>query len=90
MSLLQGKYAEAESVYERAQRISEELLGPEHPDVADVLLERGLVLQKQVGGHQVSVRWVHICRVDFQVMWDAADSHQVLATSTHGMGRPFT
>ena len=30
----QGRYAEAEPLYQRALAISEKILGPEHPDVA--------------------------------------------------------
>ncbi|CAN0282323.1 unnamed protein product, partial [Scytosiphon promiscuus] len=30
---IQGKYAEAEPLYERSQATREKVLGPEHPDV---------------------------------------------------------
>ena len=33
----QGRYAEAEPLYQRALAISEKALGPEHPDVAKSL-----------------------------------------------------
>ncbi|CAB1113194.1 unnamed protein product [Ectocarpus sp. CCAP 1310/34] len=36
----QGKYAEAEPLYERSQAIREKMLGPEHPDVAQSLNNR--------------------------------------------------
>ena len=32
--MAQGKYAEAEPLYQRALEIREKALGPEHPDVA--------------------------------------------------------
>lgn len=48
-SLIQGKYAEAEALYERSQAILEKALGPEHPDVAGILNERAGLLQAQVG-----------------------------------------
>lgn len=45
---LQGKYAEAEPLYERSQAIQEKALGPEHPDLAKSLDNRAVLLQKQV------------------------------------------
>lgn len=44
----QGKYAEAEPLYERSQAILEKVLGPEHPDVAKPLNDRVELLEKQV------------------------------------------
>ena len=46
--LSQGKYAEAEPLYERSQAIQEEALGPEHPAVAAVLSNRAGLLKSQV------------------------------------------
>ena len=44
----QGKYNEAEPLYERSQAIREKVLGPEHPDVAQSLNNRALLLKAQV------------------------------------------
>ncbi|CAN0367181.1 unnamed protein product [Ectocarpus sp. 6 AP-2014] len=44
---IQGKYAEAETLYERSRAIQEKVLGPEHPDVATSLNNRALLLQSQ-------------------------------------------
>lgn len=44
----QGKYAEAGLLYERSQAIREKALGPEHPDVANSLNNRALLLYQQV------------------------------------------
>ena len=46
--LSQGKYAEAEPLYERSQAIREKALGPEHPAVATVLNNRASLLESQV------------------------------------------
>ncbi|CAM9733325.1 unnamed protein product [Scytosiphon promiscuus] len=43
----QGKYEEAEPLYERSQAIREKVLGPEHPDVAESLNNRALLLDEQ-------------------------------------------
>ncbi|CAN0413150.1 unnamed protein product, partial [Ascophyllum nodosum] len=45
--LSQGKYAEAEPLYERSQTIQEKALGPEHHAVAVVLNNRAGLLQNQ-------------------------------------------
>lgn len=45
---LQGKFAEAGSLYERAQAIEEKVLGPEHPDLATTLHNRAGLLQAKV------------------------------------------
>ncbi|CAM9762259.1 unnamed protein product [Ectocarpus sp. 8 AP-2014] len=45
---IQGKYAEAEPLYERSQAIQEKVLGPEHPDVATSLNNRAWLLESQV------------------------------------------
>ncbi|CAN0314813.1 unnamed protein product [Ectocarpus sp. 6 AP-2014] len=44
---MQGKHAEAEPLYERSQAIREEVLGPKHPDVAEVLNNRATLLKSQ-------------------------------------------
>ena len=41
---IQGKFAEAEPLYERSQVIREKVLGPEHPDVAQSLNNRAGLL----------------------------------------------
>ena len=46
--MFQGKYDEAEPLYERSQAIWEEVLGPEHPDVATSLHNRAGLLEAQV------------------------------------------
>lgn len=45
---MQGKHAEAEALYRRSQAIREEVLGPRHPDVAEVLNNRATLLKSQV------------------------------------------
>ena len=45
---LQGRYPEAEALYERCQAIYEKALGPDHPSFAATLHSRALVLSKQV------------------------------------------
>ena len=44
----QGKYNEAEPLYERSQAIREKVLGPEHPGVAESLNNRAELLRAQV------------------------------------------
>lgn len=52
---MQGKYAEAEPLYERSQAIREKMLGPEHPDVAQSLHNRAELLKKQVDTREKSL-----------------------------------
>ena len=47
-TVFQGKYDEAEPLYERSQAIREKVLGPEHPDVATSLHDRAGLLKAQV------------------------------------------
>ena len=42
----QGKYAQAEPLYQRSLAIYEKALGPDHPDVATVLENYSLLLRK--------------------------------------------
>ena len=42
----QGKYAEAEPLYQRSLTIVEKALGPEHPDVATTLDNYAALLRK--------------------------------------------
>lgn len=44
----QGKYAEAEPLYLKALKISEEALGMDHPTVAHLLNNRATLLRDQV------------------------------------------
>ncbi|CAN0557844.1 unnamed protein product, partial [Ectocarpus sp. 12 AP-2014] len=46
-TVLQGKYEEAEPLYEQSQAIREKVLGPEHPDVAQSLNNRAVLLESQ-------------------------------------------
>lgn len=46
---MQGKHSDAEPLYERSQAIRENVLGPEHPEVATSLNNRANLLAKQVG-----------------------------------------
>lgn len=48
MMLVQGKFDEAERLYERGQGIRERVLGPDHPDVADSLNNRADLLERKV------------------------------------------
>lgn len=45
---LQGRYAEAEPLFERSQAIREQTMGPRHPAVAIVLYNRANVFKAQV------------------------------------------
>ena len=62
--LSQGKYAEAEPLYERSQAIQEKASGPEHPAVATVLNNWAGLLERQVRavinfqGSSRGVQWV--------------------------------
>lgn len=44
----QGKGTEADSLYSRAIEIGEKALGPDHPDVATLLNNKGVALSYQV------------------------------------------
>ncbi|CAM9767971.1 unnamed protein product, partial [Hapterophycus canaliculatus] len=44
----QGKYAEAEPLYEQSRAKPEKVLGPEHLDVASLLYNRARLLRAQV------------------------------------------
>lgn len=46
--MLQGKNDDAEPLYERATKIREKALGPDHPIVATLLTDRAELLQSQV------------------------------------------
>lgn len=46
--MFQGRYAEAEALYERCQAMDEKALGADHPDVATVLNNRAELLKNQV------------------------------------------
>ena len=44
---LQGRDAEAESLYERLQSMKEDILGPDHLEVAQLLRNRAMSMCKQ-------------------------------------------
>lgn len=44
----QQRYAEADALYERCQKIEEKVLGPDDPSLATTLNNRGSLLEKQV------------------------------------------
>ena len=46
--MLQGKFAEAEPLFMRCQRIQEKALGDNHPSLATTLSNRALLLEDQV------------------------------------------
>lgn len=57
---MQGKYAQAEPLYERLQAIREKSLGQEHPEVATLIDKRAGLLMSQVGvcrEHDSGVAW---------------------------------
>lgn len=60
----QGRHAEAEPLHKRSQAIRGEVLDPEHPDLANVLSNRALCLEEQVGisvsGPQLSMACLHL------------------------------
>lgn len=53
-SRVQGKYDEAEPLYQRSQAIREKALGREHPDVAESLNNRALLLVQRVSRCELS------------------------------------
>ena len=53
----QGKYAEAESLFERSQALREKVFGLEHPDVAQSLYHRAEVLENQVSLEKTPDAW---------------------------------
>lgn len=60
--LVQGKDAEAEQLYERSQAIQEKALGPDHPNVATVLVTRVRLLTNQVRAVRFStIFWWRKC-----------------------------
>ena len=44
----QGEYAKAGELYEQCQAIQEKVLGPEHPELAETVGNRAVLLQAQV------------------------------------------
>lgn len=51
----QGKYVEAELLYEKCQEIQKKVLGTEHPSFATTLNDRALLLERQVRAVRYSV-----------------------------------
>ena len=65
--LAQGKYEQAEPLYERSQAICEKALGPDHPDVAMVLNNRAGLLKSQVRGTRASGEPFHVAPFGLQM-----------------------
>ena len=65
--LAQGKYEQAEPLYERSQAIQEKALGPDHPDVASVIGNRALLLDKQVRATGASGEPFHVARFGLEM-----------------------
>ena len=59
----QGKYGQAEPLYERSQTIREKVLGPEHPAVAAVLNSRAGLFRK----YPSTLCYCHLERTPFLV-----------------------
>lgn len=57
---IQGKYEEAEPLYERSLAIREKALGPDHPAVATALNNRALLLEEQVRAIRVFHGWLSV------------------------------
>ena len=64
---IQGKYGEAEPLYERCQAIQEKVLGPEHPHLATTLHSRAGLLEIQVGHEEVLTRVVTAVKYSIHV-----------------------
>lgn len=65
---VQGKYAEADLLYERSRAIREKVLGPEHPKVATMLNNRAVSLRAQVrDGMPIEVRLCGCCRAGLEL-----------------------
>lgn len=65
-SVCQGKYAEAELLYERATEIWEKALGPDHSNLATVLLNRATLFNTQVRCEQSAERFqifINFCMI---------------------------
>ena len=63
----QGRYEEAEPLYERCQAIREKVLGPEHPELAATLNNRAVLYYAQVRGD--GVPWRVVCRYVDGPVW---------------------
>ena len=66
---IQGKYEEAEALYERCQAIQEKTLGLEHPSFAATLHSRAGLLEKQVRGKRRIWTLVERCDVSCHGVW---------------------
>ncbi|CAM9778863.1 unnamed protein product [Ectocarpus fasciculatus] len=71
-SMCQGKYAEAEPLYEQCQAIEEKVLGSEHPSLATTLNNRAGLLYKQ-GKHKEAVPFLE--RASFILRKKLGESH---------------
>ncbi|CAN0489574.1 unnamed protein product [Laminaria digitata] len=74
---MQGKYAEAEPLYERSQAIRENVLGPEHPEVAQSFNNRA-------GGNYDEAEPLHKRAI---VIWEAklGSDHPQVATGLNSL-----
>lgn len=59
---MQGKYGEAEPLYERALAILEKALGPEHPHVATTLNDQAGSLKTQVRATDFSRNFLRVAK----------------------------
>ena len=66
---IQGKYEEAEALYERCQAILEKTLGPEHPSYAATLHSRAGLLETQVRGKRCFRALLKKCEVSCHGVW---------------------
>ncbi|CAM9130011.1 unnamed protein product [Ectocarpus sp. 8 AP-2014] len=83
----QGKYAEAESLYERATEIWEKALGPDHPTVANALNNRAGLLYKQ--GKYIEADLLYLRAVEIRELVLGAD-HPDVAVSLCTRGQLLT
>ncbi|CBN79677.1 NB-ARC and TPR repeat-containing protein [Ectocarpus siliculosus] len=78
---LQGKFAEAEELYDRCQAINEEALGPEHPSVATTLHGRAGLMVKQGKLAEAEALYDRCQAIEEKVL---DPEHPSVATTLHG------
>eukprot|EP00752_Nemacystus_decipiens_P009503 g8495.t2 len=78
---LQGKYGEAEALYERCQAIEEKVLGPEHPHFAATLHSRAALLASQGKYGEAEALYDRCQAIEEKVL---GPEHPDLATTLHG------
>ncbi|CAM9900520.1 unnamed protein product [Ectocarpus sp. 4 AP-2014] len=81
---IQGKYAEAEPLYERSQAIQEKVLGPEHPDVATSLDNRASLLESQGRYAEADALFLRAIEIDEKTL---GPDHPTLATRLNNRAR---